>query len=244
MCEKCIDFCIGACKTCCLPMPAKMGYLLQFLIYVFFQGFVVATNVGVFFELSTTYKTCNNIRFLVDANGTFKERENAPIFCQSPYKLTTADLKPHLQRIQILEWVFLVLMLIGGVMYIVHIVVLLPNLCKHFTIDNFQLELDDQPRYYQNVLMIHLKAMFVETLIHGIPFTCLASELVILFFGEKDLTCWECAATPGAVQKEQSISNTSLWMGLILSSFALVNLYKGKYLDFNLVVRMLILSIL
>lgn len=231
MCEKCVDACIGACKACCLPMPPKMGYLLQFLIYVFFQGFVIATNIGVFFELSTTYKTCNSIRYIVEANGTFKERENVQIFCQSPYKLTTSDLIPHLQRIELLEWVFLMLMLVGGTMYIVHIVILLPNLYKHFTIDNFELELDSQPKYYQNILLIHLKAMFVETLIHGVPFTCLATEFALLFFGEKDLTCWECAATPNAVQKEQSISNTSLWMALILSSFGLVNLYKGKCLN-------------
>ena len=232
MCEKCINVCVGTCKACCLPMPAKMAYLVQFLIYVFFQGFVVAANVGVFFELATTYKTCNSIRFLVDANGTLKERVGMPIYCQSPYKPTTTDLVPHLQRVQIMEWLFLVLLLVCGVMYIVHIVVLLPNLCKHFTIDNFELELENQPKFYQNILLIHIKFMFVETLMHGIPFTCLASEYVLLFFGDKDLTCWECSATPSGVQEEQSIRNTSLWMGVILSSFGLVNMYKGKSVTF------------
>jgi hypothetical protein len=204
-------------------MTSRIAFLIQFLVYGIFQGFNVATDAGLFVELVQTHKRCSNLT------------KSGPIHCTSfNAKNATATLKStlekHIDTLEILEYSMMLVMGIGGAIYIVHIIILIPNLCKHFRDPDLENEVEAKvaPRYYMNIIMTHCLFMFIETVIHDIPASCLAMETSVHFWGKDGVNCWECSSINEPLPKEQSLSNSQLWLALMLTGIGLLGIYKGN----------------
>lgn len=215
-CEIIISCCGTLCRMCCRYLASKTAFLIQFLIYFILQGFNVATDTALFVELFMTHKSCSSLN------------TSAPIHCASlpPENITTAALKENIKDIEILQYAMMLVMGIGGVIFIVHIIILLPNLCKHYHDPEIEAEVEAKqaPRYYRNIIMTHCIFMCLETLIHDIPATCLAMEVAVHFWG---VNCWECNNIDMPIPVEQSISNSSMWIALMVTCVGLLAVYKG-----------------
>ena len=233
MAERLCEFCIGCCsKICavfCREMTMKCSYIIQFTVYSILQGYNVASDVGMFFDVFNAVRKCNKLGD-VSTNGTQVDPGETKIYCRQPGNFTVSDLDKHILTLEILQWIFLVFAGIGTGLYIAHICTLLPNLCRHCRDPGFEHELNspDTPRYYRNIVHTHTVFMCLETFIHDIPASCLAVELSVHYFGPAQINCWECAVSASSIPAELSLQRGSLWIGLKISAVALITIYKGK----------------
>lgn len=198
-------------------MSSKTAFLIQFLIYGILQGFNIATDAGLFVELFQTHQKCSGFNTSI------------PIHCASlpPANVSTSALKENIKDIEILQYAMMLVMGIGGAIYITHIIILLPNLCKHFHDPEIAAEVEAKqaPRYYQNIIITHCIFMCLETLLHDIPATCLVMEIAVHFWG---VNCWECNTIDMPKPEEQSMRISSMWIALNVTCVALLSIYKGN----------------
>jgi len=130
--------------------------------------------------------------------------------------------------LEILEGVFFFFMCLSGGIYVIHIAVLFPNTCKHWKDDNFENMVAEAAPYYQKILQIHTLFLWVETVVHDVPISCLAVELCAQMWGADGINCWECAMTPDKLPSNpMGLINCEMWLGLLLGSIAIVSIYKG-----------------
>lgn len=233
MADRLCEFCIGCfsriCAVFCREITWKCSYIIQFTVYSILQGYNVASDIGMFFDVFSAVRKCNELhessanRTQVDPGGTL-------IHCRQPGNFTVSDLDKHILTLQILQWFFLIFAGIGVGIYIAHLCILLPNLCKHCRDPGFEHEVDspDTPRYYRNIVHIHTVFMCLETFIHDIPTSCLAVELSVHYFGPAEINCWECSLSATSIPAEISLKRSSMFIGLKISAVALITIYKGK----------------
>lgn len=229
LCEFCIGCCSKICAVFCREISMKTAYIIQFTVYSVLQGYNVASDIGMFFDVFYAVKKCNKIESASGMNGTQVDPGGSnSIYCRDPGNFTISDLDKHTTTLEILQWFFLIFAGIGAGLYIAHICTLLPNLCKHCREPEFEQEVDslDTPKYYRSILHIHTVFMCLETFVHDIPVSCLAVELSVHYFGPAN--CWECAASASSIPAELSLVRSSLWIGLKVSAVALITIYKGK----------------
>lgn len=206
----------------------KTAYIIQFTVYSVLQGYNVASDIGMFFDVFTAVKKCNELESASNINSTQVDPGGTKtIYCRDPGNFTISDLDKHTTTLEILQWFFLIFAGIGAGLYIAHLCTLLPNLCKHCRDSEFQYEVDslDTPKYYRSIVHIHTVFMCLETFAHDIPVSCLAVELSVHYFGPAN--CWECALSASSVPAEISLVRSSLWIGLKVSAVALITIYKG-----------------
>lgn len=233
MADRLCEFCIGCfsriCAVFCREITWKCSYIIQFTVYSILQGYNVASDIGMFFDVFSAVRKCNELhessanRTQVDPGGTL-------IHCRQPGNFTVSDLDKHILTLEILQWFFLIFAGIGVGIYIAHLCILLPNLCKHCRDPGFEHEVDspDTPRYYRNIVHIHTVFMCLETFIHDIPTSCLAVELSVHYFGPAEINCWECSLSATSIPAEISLKRSSMFIGLKISAVALITIYKGK----------------
>lgn len=229
LCEFCIGCCSRICAVFCREITWKCSYIIQFTVYSILQGYNVASDIGMFFDVFSAVRKCNELhdssanRTQVDPGGTL-------IHCRQPGNFTVSDLDKHILTLEILQWFFLIFAGIGVGIYIAHLCILLPNLCKHCRDPGFEHEVDlpDTPRYYRNIVHIHTVFMCLETFIHDIPTSCLAVELSVHYFGPAEINCWECSLSATSIPAEISLKRSSMFIGLKISAVALISIYKGK----------------
>ena len=229
LCEFCIGCCSKICAVFCREISMKTAYIIQFTVYSVLQGYNVASDIGMFFDVFYAVKKCNKLESASGMNGTQVDPGGTnPIYCRDPGNFTLSDLDKHTTTLEILQWFFLIFAGIGAGLYIAHLCTLLPNLCKHCREPEFEEEVDslDTPKYYRSILHIHTIFMCLETFVHDIPVSCLAVELSVHYFGPAN--CWECAASASSIPAELSLVRSSLWIGLKVSAVALITIYKGK----------------
>lgn len=216
-CELMIACCGSLCRMCCNYLSSKTAFLIQFLIYGILQGFNVGTDVALFIELFTTHQSCSSLNTSI------------PIQCASlpPANISITALNDNIKNIEILQYSMLLVTGIGAVVYIVHIVILLPNLWKHYHDPEIAAEVEAKqaPRYYRNIILTHCIFMCLETVIHDIPATCLVMEIAVHFWG---VNCWECNTIDMPLPVEQSVSNSTMWIALMVTCVGLLAVYKGK----------------
>lgn len=205
----------------------KTAYTIQFVIYSILQGYNVASDIGMFFDVFNAVRKCNELEENSNANGTQVDPGRTNVYCRAPGNFTVSDLDKHILTLEILQWFFLIFAGIGVALYIAHVCTLLPNLCKHCREPEFEHDLGspDTPKYYRSIVHIHTMFMCIETFIHDIPVSCLAVELSVHYFGSAN--CWECAISASSVPAELSLKRGSLWIGLKVSAVALITIYKG-----------------
>lgn len=231
LCELCIGCCSTICAIFCREMTLKTSYIIQFTVYSVLQGYNVASDVGMFFDVFNAVRRCNELesKSISNNNGTKLDPGGTkPIYCRNPGNFTLSDMDTHILTLEILQWFFLLFAGIGAGVYLAHICTLLPNLCKHCRDPEFEYEvaLPDTPKYYRSIVHIHTMFMCLETFIHDIPVSCLAVEMSVHYFTPAN--CWECSVSPSSIPAELSLTRGSLWIGLKVSAVALITIYKGE----------------
>lgn len=219
--------CRGMCRCFCNAVSPGCAFLCQIILYAIFQGFNIGTDVGVFLETSETYKRCDDL-----STATLVPLSNATNltrpYCVATENATQAMLGEKAATLQILEGVFFFFMCLSGGVYIIHIIVLFPNTCKHWRDENFENMVTEAGPYYQKILQIHTLFLLMETLVHDVPMSCLAVELCAQMWGAGGVNCWECAIKPDDLPPNpMGLINCEKWLGLMLGSIALVSVYKG-----------------
>ena len=220
--------CRGICRCFCNAVSPGCGFLCQIIMYALFQGFNIGTDVGVFFETSKTYQRCDELSTatLVPLSNTTNITRP---YCVATKNATQAMIGEKASTLQILEGTFFFFMCLSGGVYVIHIVVLFPNTCKHLKDENFENMVTEAGPYYQKILQIHTLFLLLETLIHDVPMSCLAVELCAQMWGAGGINCWECAIKPSDLPPNpMGLINCEKWLGLMLGSIALVSVYKGK----------------
>ncbi|KAK2551857.1 hypothetical protein P5673_027293 [Acropora cervicornis] len=219
--------CRGMCRCFCNAVSPGCGFLCQIILYALFQGFNIGTDVGVFFETSKTYQRCDELSTatLVPLSNTTNITRP---YCVATKNATQAMIGEKASTLQILEGTFFFFMCLSGGVYVIHIVVLFPNTCKHLKDENFENMVTEAGPYYQKILQIHTLFLLLETLIHDVPMSCLAVELCAQMWGAGGINCWECAIKPSDLPPNpMGLINCEKWLGLMLGSIALVSVYKG-----------------
>lgn len=196
-------------------------------MYAFFQGFNIGTDVGVFMETTETYARCDELSTATLVPLTNETNLTRP-YCVGTENATQELIGDKAATLQILQSVFFFFVCLSGGIYVVHIAVLFPNMCKHWKDENFENIVQDSAPYYQKILQIHTLFLLAETLVHDVPMSCLAVELCAQMWGAGGINCWECAMTPDDLPvNPMGLINCELWLGLLLGSIAIVSIYKG-----------------
>lgn len=196
-------------------------------MYAFFQGFNIGTDVGVFLETTETYARCDELSTATLVPLTNETNLTRP-YCVGTENATQELIGDKAATLQILQSVFFFFVCLSGGIYVVHIAVLFPNMCKHWKDENFENIVQDSAPYYQKILQIHTLFLLAETLVHDVPMSCLAVELCAQMWGAGGINCWECAMTPDDLPvNPMGLINCELWLGLLLGSIAIVSIYKG-----------------
>ncbi|XP_068724355.1 uncharacterized protein [Montipora capricornis] len=229
LCECCIGCCSKICAVFCRDMSAKCSYIIQFTVYFILQGYNVASDIGMLIDVFSAIQRCNELSDSPINQTQSSQVTSRRIYCRQPGNFTLSDLDKHILTLEILQWFFLIFAMIGTSLYIAHLCVLLPNLCKHCRDPAFEHELDGPytPRYYRNIVRTHAFFMILETFIHDIPASCLAVELSLHYFVPAQINCWECVVSATSIPAEVSLQRSSLWIGLKISAVALITIYKG-----------------
>ena len=222
--------CRAVCRCFCNAVSPGCAFLCQIILYAMFQGFNIGTDVGVFLETAKTFTRCDELATGILEPLTNETNVTRP-YCLATENATQALLGEKVETLKLLEGVFFFFLCLAGSIYVVHIIVLFPNTCKHWGDDNFENMVVEASPYYQKILQIHTLFLFLETIIHDVPMSCLAIELCAQMWGVDGINCWECAKTPTELPTiPQSLINCELWLGLLLGSIAVVSVYKGAYL--------------
>lgn len=196
-------------------------------MYAFFQGFNIGTDVGVFMETTETYARCDELSTATLVPLSNETNLTRP-YCVGTENATQELIGDKAATLQILQSVFFFFVCLSGGIYVVHIAVLFPNMCKHWKDENFENIVQDSAPYYQKILQIHTLFLLAETLVHDVPMSCLAVELCAQMWGAGGINCWECAMTPDDLPvNPMGLINCELWLGLLLGSIAIVSIYKG-----------------
>lgn len=220
--------CRGLCRCFCNAVSPGCGFLCQIILYAFFQGFNIGTDVGVFMETTETYARCDELSTATLVPLTNETNLTRP-YCVGTENATQELIGDKAATLQILQSVFFFFVCLSGGIYVVHIAVLFPNMCKHWKDENFENIVQDSAPYYQKILQIHTLFLLAETLVHDVPMSCLAVELCAQMWGAGGINCWECAMTPDDLPvNPMGLINCELWLGLLLGSIAIVSIYKGK----------------
>lgn len=232
--KSCMAICRGICRCFCNAVSPGCGFLLQIIFYAIFQGFNIGTDFGVFLETSKTYARCDEL-----STGMLQPLSNdtnlTRPYCVATENATQALLGEKAATLQLLEGVFFFFICLSGGIYVIHIVVLFPNTCKHWNDENFENMVSEAGPYYQKILQIHTLFLLLETLVHDVPMSCLAVELCAQMWGAGGINCWDCALTPQELPKNPMAQiNCEMWLGLLLGSIAIVSIYKGKWKVFYL----------
>ena len=223
---KCLSkTCKAICRCFCNAVSPGAGFFIQIFLYAAFQGFNIGTNVGVFLEATETYERCHRVATeeLVPLNGT----NISKLYCSSTPNATQSLLNSQAENLKLLEGFFFFFICLSGAIYLLHIIVLFPNACRHWKDPNFENMIEEATPYYQKILRTHTIFLYTETLVHDIPVACLAVEMCAQMWGIGGVNCWDCVGAPGDVPTPQALPNCELWLGLLLGSIALVSAYKG-----------------
>ena len=226
LCSMCMTCCGAICKICCAYMSTKVMYLTQFFVYAILQAMNLGVDIGMFIDIFFANKRCDDLfNDSGGGNGSKTDKTKTQIYCNQSGNLTLSNLDENVRSLVIMEWCIMLIAGIGGAIYVTHLCTLLPNLCQYCKNPDFEHEISDDQKYYQNIISIHSVFMIIESILHDIPITCIAVELCVHYFTPAN--CWECALSPDGV-RDLAVNRAALWLGLKISTVAFVSIYRGK----------------
>ena len=129
--------CKAICRCFCNAVSPGAGFFIQIFLYAAFQGFNIGTDVGIFLETAKTYQRCHTLATeqLVPLHN---ETNATALYCSTTPNATQPLLESQADTLKLLEGFFFFFVCLSGAIYVVHIVVLFPNACKHWRDPNFE----------------------------------------------------------------------------------------------------------
>ena len=122
--------------------------------------------------------------------------------------------------------ILLVFCIIGAALYILHMLVLLPNIIQSCRVpDPISLK-DTGNVYFRSRLKMHALMLIMETIVFDIPVGCLTMELLSLI--------WE-----GPLTEVENMNASQMILALSLVGLAFIALYKGKFYFYLMIYQIL-----
>ena len=230
-----------------LEIEDKWIVFIEFMIFFLLQGLDVGTHAGIFVMVNEKVQSCaklvnhmTQITCYKDENGTVSYINSTLInqtktlcnsdflYCANGGNGTAAALKSSQEHLDLVHQIFLAFLCLGGLFFIAHVGLLIPNLAKAFKEKDMEAFRENAPSYYRNVLKFHVVLLVVETIFFDIPSGSIVMEIIAhLWKSPNNFNCWECATTLAAVPKEVSLDQSKLFIALTCIGIAFIAMYKG-----------------
>lgn len=235
-----------------LEIEDKWSVFIEFMIFVVLQGLDVGCHAGIFIKIHEKVAGCaglvdhvTKIPCFRDANGTISFVNNTLInqtltlcdsnllYCAGGGNGTANALKSSQEHLDIVHYVLLAFLSLGGLFFIVHVIILLPNLIKSFSEKDMEAFRENAPPIYRHVLKIHVFLLVLETIFFDIPCGSIVMEVIAhLWKAPNNFNCWECATSLAKVPSEVSLVESQEFLGLSCAGIAFIALYKGKHFSY------------
>ena len=235
----------------CLSFDVEDKYtvLIEFLIFVTLQGLDVGAHAGIFVMVHEKVTSCANllthtakIPCFKDANGTIFSTnitslnltkafcDSNTLYCSGGANGTATSLTSSQEHLNLVHFIFLAFLSLGGLFFVIHVALLVPNLIKSFTEKDMDVFRENSPPYYRNVLKFHVVMLILETIFFDIPSGSITMEIIAQLWKYGNFNCWECATSLGTVPPEVSLEMSKTLLILTCVGMAFIALYKGKSL--------------
>ena len=227
----------------------KWTVLFEFLIFFTFQGLDVGTHAGIFVMINEKVRSCGSLLSHVtkilcykDINGTVYYSNSThqnltralcdtnALYCSGGANGTAPALRPSQEHLNTVHLVFLSFVCLGGLFFIVHVGLLLPNLIKYFVEKDMDVYRENGHAYFRNVLKIHVLMLILETLFFDIPSGSIVMEFIAQLWKYGNFNCWECATTLASAPADMSLDESKKMLALTCVGMAFIALYKGRLL--------------
>jgi len=126
------------------------------------------------------------------------------------------DQTPEEQWATLLDFreILLVFCIIGATIYVLHAVMLIPNIIQSCRVNDPVSLKDTGNAYFRNRLKVHALMLVLETIVFDIPAGCLTMEILSLI--------WE-----GPLSQDVNLRPSKIILALSLTGLAFIALYKG-----------------
>jgi len=126
------------------------------------------------------------------------------------------DQTPEEQWATLLDFreILLVFCIIGATIYVLHAVMLIPNIIQSCRVNDPLSLKDTGNAYFRNRLKVHALMLVLETIVFDIPAGCLTMEILSLI--------WE-----GPLSQDVNLRPSKIILALSLTGLAFIALYKG-----------------
>ncbi len=233
-----------------LEIEDKWSVFIEFMIFFTLQGLDVGTHAGIFVMVHEKVQSCaklvehtTKIPCYKDANGTISYINNTLknqtltscdsnlLYCAGGGNGTATELKASQEHLNLVHYAFLAFLCLGGLFFVVHIILLLPNLIKSFSEKDMEAFRETAPGIYRHVLKLHVLFLILETIFFDIPSGSIVMEIIAqLWKAPNNFNCWECATSLATVPGEVSLDQSKVFLGLTCVGVSFIALYKGKKL--------------
>lgn len=225
----------------------KWTVLFEFLIFFTFQGLDVGCHAGIFVMINEKVTSCAKLLSHVtkvpcykDVNGTIyysnSTHQNLTkalcdsniLYCSDGANGTANALRSSQEHLNVVHLVFVSFLCLGGVFFIVHILMLLPNLIKSFVEKDMEVYRENGHPYFRNVLKIHVFILILETIFFDIPSGSIVMEFIAQLWKYGNFNCWECATSLASVTADVSLDESKKYLALTCVGMSFIALYKGE----------------
>ena len=207
----------------------KWPPLIEFFIWLLLQAVCIGSHYGVWAiipanVIDVTSPTYKNVTFDVNIT-TFNDTK----LCIIPIANLTTDknctgMEAVINEYPIQQWenllvfrhMLLIFSIIATVVFVIHAILLLPNIVQGFRVKEPTLLKETGNGYFRNILKIHCAFLILETLTFDIPAGCLSMEIIS--------QVWE-----GPLTQEENMRVSKIILTLSLVGLAFVSMYKGMY---------------
>ena len=215
-------FRVKSVNMCISPIceDEKWSVLIEFVIFFMFMGMDIGNHSGIFFMLRKQVVECANII----------SKSKDLVFCAGGGNGTASALKPAQEHLSMLHLILLSFIGVGGLLFIVHLGFLLPNLIKSFTEKDMASYRESAHPYFRSVLKGHCLLLILETLLFDIPTGSTIMDIIAQLWKYPDnFNCWECATSLAGIPPDKSMDVSKMYLTLSLVGMAFIALYKGEF---------------
>ncbi|XP_066925382.1 uncharacterized protein [Clytia hemisphaerica] len=202
----------------------KYPPLIEFIIWMILQIMCIGNHFGVWalippYVIDITSPTYMNVTRLTNVSLLNDTSACDMLSGNTSFKNCTLseidkDNEAQWKNIELFRHMLLIFCIVAIVIFLVHAVLLIPNIIQGFRVKEPALLKETGNAYFQNVLKIHCFFLILETIVFDIPAGCLSMELLSQI--------WE-----GPLTQEENMRVSKMILTLSLVGLAFIALYKG-----------------
>eukprot|EP00794_Sanderia_malayensis_P016832 gene16832-18530_t len=226
----------------------KWNVFTEFMIFFTLLCLDIGSHAGIFIMVHQKVESCaklvshtSKIPCYKNANGTISYVNNTLdknwvltvcdsnfLYCAGGGNGTATALRDDQKHLALIHYIFLAILCLGGLFFVVHVALLLPNLFMSFKEKDMDVFRETAPPIYKHVLKFHVLFLILETIFFDIPSGGIVMEFIAqLWKAPNNFNCWECATSLAAVPAESSLSQSKVFLALTCVGIAFIALYKG-----------------